>query len=99
MAKNLRSKIPAGDTLIIRDIDSDVMKKFVDEVGASSKEGLNVEVAGNAREVAEKSVCCHFFPCAGILISSDNHFFCVYRKSSSPVFPNRAMSRTSSTAS
>lgn len=74
MAKNLRSKIPAGDTLVIRDIDSDVMKKFVDEVGASSKERLNVEVAGNAREVAEKSVCCHFFPCAGMLVSSDNHF-------------------------
>ncbi|KAJ9355115.1 putative dehydrogenase [Paecilomyces variotii] len=55
MAKNLRSKIPAGDTLVIRDIDSDVMKKFVDEVGASSKERLSVEVAGNAREVAEKS--------------------------------------------
>ncbi|KAL1860826.1 hypothetical protein Plec18170_001338 [Paecilomyces lecythidis] len=55
MAKNLRTKIPASDTLVIRDIDSNIMKKFVDEVKSSSSETLNVELASNAREVAEKS--------------------------------------------
>lgn len=58
MAKNLRTKIPASDTLVIRDIDSNIMKKFVDDVKSSSSETLNVELASNAREVAEKSVSC-----------------------------------------
>jgi hypothetical protein len=62
MAKNLRAKIPASDTLIIRDINEDAMKRFVAEsqeaarsTGAGAGEGL-VEIAENAREVAEKSV-------------------------------------------
>jgi hypothetical protein len=28
MAKNLRAKIPASDTLIVRDVNEDVMKRF-----------------------------------------------------------------------
>jgi 3-hydroxyisobutyrate dehydrogenase len=62
MAKNLRAKIPASDTLIVRDINEDAMKRFATEAqeaarsnGASANEGL-VELAENAREVAEKSV-------------------------------------------
>jgi hypothetical protein len=62
MAKNLRAKIPASDTLIVRDINEDAMKRFVAEAqeaarstGAGAGEGL-VEIAENAREVAEKSV-------------------------------------------
>lgn len=62
MAKNLRAKIPASDTLIIRDINEDAMKRFVAEsqeaarsTGAGAGESL-VEIAENAREVAEKSV-------------------------------------------
>lgn len=51
MAKNLRAKIPAADTLVIRDVNQDAIKRFV----AEAKEGP-VEVAENAREVAEKSV-------------------------------------------
>jgi 3-hydroxyisobutyrate dehydrogenase len=62
MAKNLRAKIPASDTLIVRDINEDAMKRFATEAreaarsnGAGADEGL-VELAENAREVAEKSV-------------------------------------------
>lgn len=62
MAKNLRAKIPAEDTLIVRDINEDAMKRFATEAqeaarsnGASASEG-QVELAENAREVAEKSV-------------------------------------------
>jgi len=62
MAKNLRAKIPASDTLIVRDINEDAMKRFATEAqeaarsnGAGANEG-QVELAENAREVAEKSV-------------------------------------------
>ena len=62
MAKNLRAKIPAADTLIVRDINEDAMKRFANEAqeaarsnGAGANEG-KVEFAENAREVAEKSV-------------------------------------------
>lgn len=62
MARNLRAKIPASDTLIIRDVNQDAMTRFVEEsqeVARSSGAGAEVgrvEIAGNAREVAEKSV-------------------------------------------
>ncbi|CAI7654407.1 uncharacterized protein N7487_001934 [Penicillium crustosum] len=62
MAKNLRAKIPASDTLIVRDVNEDIMKRFVAEAqetaqsnGAGANEG-QVEIAQNAREVAEKSI-------------------------------------------
>lgn len=62
MAKNLRAKIPAADTLIIRDVNEAATKRFVAEAeeaarssGAGADEG-RVEIAENAREVAEKSV-------------------------------------------
>lgn len=63
MAKNLRAKIPASDTLIVRDVNEEAAKRFVAEAqeaarsnGAGADEG-RVEIAENAREVAEKSVC------------------------------------------
>lgn len=52
MAKNLRAKIPASDTLAIRDVNKDVMQRFVEE----TKTAGSVEIADNAREVAEKAV-------------------------------------------
>lgn len=62
MAKNLRAKIPASDTLIVRDVNEEAAKRFVAEAqeaarnnGAGADEG-RVEIAENAREVAEKSV-------------------------------------------
>lgn len=62
MAKNLRAKIPATDTLIVRDVNEKAIKSFVaetEEAARSSGAGANenrVEVAKNAREIAEKSV-------------------------------------------
>jgi hypothetical protein len=62
MAKNLRAKIPASDTLIIRDVNKDAMQRFVEEtktaISDSSAPGntLRIEIADNAREVAEKAV-------------------------------------------
>jgi hypothetical protein len=58
MAKNLRAKIPASDTLIVRDVNHDTAARFAaeaQEAAGSSAEG-KVEIADNAREVAEKSV-------------------------------------------
>lgn len=62
MAKNLRAKMPASDTLIVRDVNEEAAKRFVAEAqeaaqsnGAGANEG-RVEIAESAREVAEKSV-------------------------------------------
>ncbi|EON61056.1 3-hydroxyisobutyrate dehydrogenase [Coniosporium apollinis CBS 100218] len=61
MAKNLRAKMPASNTLIILDVNSDAMKRFVEESKAAAKssgagaDSMKVETAQNAREVAEKS--------------------------------------------
>jgi hypothetical protein len=57
MALNLRAKIPASDTLVVRDVNENTMWRFMKE----TKKCINgnmvaVEVATNAREVAEKSV-------------------------------------------
>lgn len=71
MAKNLRAKIPAADTLIVRDVNEEAVKQFVVEAqeaarnagaGAGADEN-RVEIAQNAREVAEKSVS--VIPCLG----------------------------------
>jgi hypothetical protein len=57
MAKNLRAKIPIGDTLIIYDRNSQATSTFVQEVGAATEgKGGAVEIANDPREVAEKSV-------------------------------------------
>ena len=58
MAKNLRAKIPATDTLLIRDVNEEAAKRFVAEIQATahSPTESRVEIAQNAREVAEKSV-------------------------------------------
>jgi len=51
MAKNLRQKIPATDTLYIQDVNSTATSNFVQELA-----GHSVVVAKSAREVAEKAV-------------------------------------------
>lgn len=62
MAKNLRAKIPATDTLVIRDVNEDAMKRFMEEAretansAGAAEDTYKVEIAGCAREVAEKSV-------------------------------------------
>lgn len=48
MAKNLRTKIPASDTLYIHDVNPTICEKFAAEF-------KGVEIAGNVRELAENS--------------------------------------------
>jgi hypothetical protein len=50
MAKNLRAKIPAEDTLFVHDVNTAATKKFLDE------NPTGVRVADNVREIAEKAV-------------------------------------------
>ena len=65
MAKNLRSKIPASDTLIVRDVNQESARRFVDEMrqearnAGAGEDAWKVEVAESAREVADKSVSVH----------------------------------------
>lgn len=51
MARNLRAKIPAEDTLFVHDVNTAATKKFLEE------HPQGVRVADNVREVAEKAVC------------------------------------------
>jgi len=50
MAKNLRAKIPAEDTLFVQDINAATSQKFLQD------NAHGVRVAANVREVAEKAV-------------------------------------------
>lgn len=50
MAKNLRAKLPAEDTLFVQDVNTAASKKFLEE----NPQG--VRIADSVREVAEKSV-------------------------------------------
>lgn len=67
MAKNLRAKIPASDTLIVRDVNQDTAKRFAEEAKADAKaqgakEGsYAVEIADSARQIADKSVSVFLF--------------------------------------
>lgn len=62
MARNLRAKIPSTDTLIIRDVNEEAAKRFVAEAQETARNaGVSfdenqVQIAGDARELAEKSV-------------------------------------------
>ena len=53
MARNLRAKLPAEDTLIVYDVNSQATKTLVSEAPG----GQGITIAGTVREVAEKSVC------------------------------------------
>lgn len=63
MAKNLRAKIPASDTLIIHDRNKEATTSFIDEVGiardhptSNNEMGLmGIEIASSPRAVAEKA--------------------------------------------
>jgi hypothetical protein len=59
MAKNLREKIPKGDTLYIQDVNTDATTKFIQEFP-----DYPIIVAESAREVAENAVCvlCSLLP-------------------------------------
>ena len=51
MAKNLRAKIPAEDTLFVHDVNTAATERF------SKEHPQGVTVASNVREVAENAVC------------------------------------------
>ena len=51
MAKNLRAKIPEGDSMTVFDVNSKMLEQFAKEA-----EHSNVSIAKGPREVAEKSV-------------------------------------------
>jgi hypothetical protein len=55
MARNLQSKLPSSDTLLIQDINVDATKRFMEEAEATST-GATVRIASNVREASEKSV-------------------------------------------
>lgn len=55
MAKNLRSKIPASDTMYVHDVNETAKEKFASEF-------KGVKAAKDVREVAENSVCKHLHP-------------------------------------
>lgn len=59
MAKNLQSKIPKADTLLINDRNAESTAQFVQEVGSGTQTegmGAEIEVLGNPRDVAERAV-------------------------------------------
>lgn len=64
MAKNLRAKIPASDTLIIHDRNKEATASFIREVGIASDNStsnnemglMGIEIASSPRAVAEKAV-------------------------------------------
>ncbi|RAH73286.1 NAD(P)-dependent oxidoreductase [Aspergillus aculeatinus CBS 121060] len=64
MAKNIQSKIPATDTLMIRDVNQDTTVRFVEEARQAAKRAAaagtgtgmaNVVVAESARDMAEQA--------------------------------------------
>ncbi|KAM0693214.1 hypothetical protein Q7P36_006467 [Cladosporium allicinum] len=56
MAVNLREKIPASDTLMVLDVNARLMQCFVDDDPQTGKSDVaRIQVARNARELAEKS--------------------------------------------
>ncbi|PLB33901.1 putative dehydrogenase [Aspergillus candidus] len=61
MAKNLRAKIPAADTLVIRDVNEETAARFVEEArkeaqsNGAGEDTAKVLIAQDAREVAEQS--------------------------------------------
>jgi hypothetical protein len=63
MARNLRAKIPAEDTLFVQDVNTDATRKFLEE------HPQGVRVADNVREVAEKAVCVNIFPSPSLMMN------------------------------
>jgi hypothetical protein len=55
MAKNLQSKLPESDTLVVQDINDEVLERFVKDAGERGG-GARVRIAGNPAEAAGGSV-------------------------------------------
>ena len=67
MAKNLRAKLPEGDTLVINDINKDATAQFVKEALPAG----GVKIAESPREVAEQAVCLLPFISWSVVMSND----------------------------
>lgn len=57
MARNLRARIPASDTLVVHDVNEEAMRKLVDEAKAAGGNAQAVEITDSPRALAEKAVC------------------------------------------
>lgn len=69
MAKNLRAKIPEGDTLTIFDVNKAAVERFVKEA-----EPANVKVAQAPRDVVEASVRTPFAVTTSAALHDDPNF-------------------------
>jgi hypothetical protein len=65
MAKNLQSKLPSSDTLLIQDINVEAAQRFLEETRLQAT-GAEVKIALDVREASENSVCT---PSSGLLPS------------------------------
>lgn len=61
MARNLRAKIPASDTLIVHDVNEEAMRKLVNEAKAAGGSAQAVEITDSPRALAEKAVRFAFY--------------------------------------
>lgn len=65
MARNLRSKIPCSDRLVVFDVNQSVMNQLAKEARQDAQtagiqvDARHVEIATSVRDVAEKAVCTH----------------------------------------
>lgn len=81
MAKNLRARIPEGDTLVIHDRNTEATSKFIHEIGIAAanvgadRKGQGIEVVNTPREVAEKSVSAASFPNRKVHVMSVSMFY------------------------
>lgn len=79
MAKNLRARMPEGDTLLIHDRNTDATSKFMEEVGTAAAsigvnwKGQGIEIVNTPRELAEKSVSAAIYLLNRLQGSCDEH--------------------------
>ena len=60
MARNLRAKIPAEDTLLVWDVNPEASQRVVTEEQQNG--ATNIKVADGARQIAEEAVQSPLFP-------------------------------------
>lgn len=79
MAKNLRARMPEGDTLLIHDRNTEATSKFIEEVGIAAasvgadRKGQGIEIVNTPRALAEKSVSAAFYLLNRLQVSCDEY--------------------------
>lgn len=71
MAKNLRARMPEGDTLVICDRNTEATSKFIEEV--ADRKGQGIEVVNTPRELAERSVSAALYLLHSLQVPFDEH--------------------------